>query len=206
MNVFILSTGRCGSTTFIRACNHILNYTAKHESRVYRVGPQRIEYPDNHIESDNRLSWFLGRLEQRYNDDAFYVHLKRDRLKTVSSYSRRIRAGLLMHAYANGIYFDLPNDIDTHVIALDYYDTVTANIEAFLKTKTHAMEFTLENAKEDFQQFWKEVGAKGDLSAALKEWETPHNATSRRKKPFFIRVHNKAHRLIKGLPDFIRTA
>lgn len=204
VNVFVLSTGRCGSTTFIRACNHIRNYTADHESRVSIIGPQRLKYPDNHIESDNRLSWFLGRLEQRYGDQAYYVHLKRDRAETAVSYSRRKQAGLLMHAYSNGIAFDLPSDADPLEIAFDYYDTATANIEVFLQSKSRTMEFSLENAKEDFQRFWEEIGAKGDLAAALKEWEIPHNAT-KRKKPIVVRIYAKVLRILSGLPEFIRT-
>ena len=33
-NVFVLCTGRCGSTTFTQACQHIQNYTASHESKI----------------------------------------------------------------------------------------------------------------------------------------------------------------------------
>ena len=48
------------------------------------IGPERLDYPDQHIESDNRLAWYAGRLEKRYGDDAFYVHLKRDRQRVVT--------------------------------------------------------------------------------------------------------------------------
>ncbi len=34
VNVFVLNSGRARSTTFIRACSHICNYSAGHESRV----------------------------------------------------------------------------------------------------------------------------------------------------------------------------
>ena len=53
------------------------NYTAGHESRATRIGSDRFAYPPNHIEVDNRLAWMLGRLEQSFGKDAFYVHLKR---------------------------------------------------------------------------------------------------------------------------------
>ncbi|MEJ1383421.1 MAG: hypothetical protein RPV21_03475, partial [Candidatus Sedimenticola sp. (ex Thyasira tokunagai)] len=66
MNIFILNTGRCGSTTFIEACRHITNYSAAHESRIQLIGDRRLAYPQNHIEADNRLSWLLGRLEHTY--------------------------------------------------------------------------------------------------------------------------------------------
>lgn len=68
MNIFILSTGRCGSTTFIQSCQHITNFSSAHESNIHKIGTDRIVYPQNHIESDNRLSWFLGRLEEHYKD------------------------------------------------------------------------------------------------------------------------------------------
>lgn len=67
MNIFVLCTGRSGSKTFIKACNHITNYTCGHESRAKRAKLEsrlNLDYPPNHIEADNRLSWFLGRLVQ----------------------------------------------------------------------------------------------------------------------------------------------
>ncbi|MHC4834220.1 MAG: hypothetical protein ACYTFH_10095, partial [Planctomycetota bacterium] len=60
MNVFILSTGRAGSMSFERACSHITNYSAGHETRSGFLGQRRFDYPQNHIESDNRLAWLLG--------------------------------------------------------------------------------------------------------------------------------------------------
>ena len=85
MNIFVLSTGRCGSMTLDKFCKHITNYTSAHESR----NNLDFKYPPNHIEIDNRLSWFLGRLDKIYGDDAFYVHLKRDDLKVAKSYQNR---------------------------------------------------------------------------------------------------------------------
>ena len=64
MNVFVLNTGRCGSVTFIEACRHIHHYSAAHESRATYIGEQRLAYAANHIEADNRLCWFLGRLDK----------------------------------------------------------------------------------------------------------------------------------------------
>src|SRR5262245_39334592 len=102
MNVFILNTGRCGSTTIIKACSYITNYTAAHESRTGLVGPDRLDYPPNHIEADNRLSWFLGRLERTYGNDAFYVHLKRQDAATARSFAQRYQYGIIK-AYRDAI-------------------------------------------------------------------------------------------------------
>lgn len=38
---------------------------------------------------------------------------------------------------------------------------------------------SLFQAKTDFTRFWDRIGAEGDL-AALREWDTPHNASGER--------------------------
>lgn len=88
MNVFVLSTGRCGSTTVARAFSHATNYTSGHETRSHLLSG-RLEYPRDHIESDNRLSWFLGSLDRRYGNDAWWVHLTRDEERVADSLWRR---------------------------------------------------------------------------------------------------------------------
>jgi hypothetical protein len=84
-NVFVLCTGRCGSLAFARACAHMTNYSCGHESRCSLLGAERLSYPSRHIEVDNRLAWLLGRLDETYGKDAFYVHLRRDRDATARS-------------------------------------------------------------------------------------------------------------------------
>lgn len=176
MNIFILNTGRCGSTTFIRACEHITNYSAAHESLSRYIGDQRFAYPDNHIEADNRLSWFLGRLDSKYGDSAFYVHLNRDINETVESFSRREAFGIIK-AYKEGILLEGQQDQMSQDIALDYINTVEANIQHFLKDKTNTMNFSLESAKDDFKLFWQKINAQGDLQKALNEWDVNYNAS-----------------------------
>jgi len=179
MNVFILSTGRCGSMTFARACGHITNYSAAHESRIGELGPQRLAYPANHIESDNRLAWFLGRLERAYPQQVFYVHLRRDPEAVAQSYARRLEPGLIIPAYAHGIHIGLPEDIapEAETIARDYVDTVNTNIELFLRGRRNSMVFELENAAGDWCRFWSAIGAEGNLAAALAEFEVSYNAS-----------------------------
>ena len=111
MNVFVLCTGRCGSMTFKRACAHMTNYAVAHESHRHRHNPelgpaQRIaNYPENHIEIDNRLSWMLGLLDKEYGDHAFYVHLIRNREETARSFLNRwhSRDGNIIFSYSWGI-------------------------------------------------------------------------------------------------------
>lgn len=176
MNIFILNTGRCGSTTFIRACSHITNYSAAHESRLTRVGSERLAYPDNHIEADNRLSWILGRLDQAYGDAALYVHLSRDRDAVAASFARREGYGI-MKAYREGILLGGEEGATARDTALDYIDTVESNITHFLRDKSETMAFRLESAKGDFERFWNRIGAEGDLEKALAEWDVRHNAS-----------------------------
>lgn len=176
MNIFILNSGRCGSSTFIKACEHITNYTAAHESRSTLLGKQRLNYPSHHIEADNRLSWFLGRLDKQYADDAFYVHLSRDKQKTIESFSKREDFGI-MKAYKEGILLGGNNEQSSIQIAEDYICTVEENIQHYLKDKTNKMNFSLDNAKHDFADFWAAISAEGDLQSALNEWHISYNAS-----------------------------
>ncbi len=177
MNVFVLNSGRCGSTTFIRACAHIRNYSAAHESRLRLLGPARLAYPQRHIEADNRLSWYLGRLERTYGDRACYVHLQRVRAAAAASFSRRMEFGI-MQAYREGMLLGGEAGQTDLQLAEDYLETVEANIAQFLRDKTRRMDFSLENAKADFPRFWELIEAQGDLDAALAEWDVSYNAST----------------------------
>lgn len=210
MNVFILNTGRCGSTSFIKASRHITNYTSAHESRAGFVGEAHFKYPENHIEADNRLSWFLGRLDKVYGDNAIYVHLKRNPANTARSFTKRYeQKKTIIRGYREFLLIGCPKDADPIEVSLDYCDTVNSNIEAFLKDKTRKMSFSLENAQEDFRRFWSLIGAEGDLAAALKEWEITYNATRQTplaEPPLPVRTAKKLRRIVTGLPTFLRQA
>jgi hypothetical protein len=206
MNVFILNTGRCGSTTFVKACEHITNFTAAHESRMHLVGKDRLAYPENHIEADNRLAWFLGRMEKTYGDNAIYVHLTRDTLKTARSFEKRYNFGII-EAYKEAVLYGCAETTAPIDVCLDYCDTINSNIEAFLVNKTHKMNFALENAIEDFKTFWQLIGAEGDLDAAIQEWEVPYNASSRHQElipSWPERLSRKAMRAARELPTFLK--
>lgn len=208
MNVFILNTGRCGSTSFIKACNHITNFSSAHESRISALGEDRLAYPQNHIEADNRLSWLLGRLDRTYGDNAIYVHLKRNNNDTALSFSRRYSHGIIRAYRGAGILMGLPEDSEPMAVSLDYCDTVNSNIDLFLKDKTRKMDINLENIEQDFIAFWKLIGAEGDMNAALAEFGTRHNASKQRQKPekenILLRILYKLKRLTMQFPDYIK--
>lgn len=177
MNVFVLCTGRCGSLTFVKACKHITNYTFGHESRIHDAGSKRLNFPDNHIEVDNRLSWFLGRLDKQYSDNAFYVHLKRNDVDTANSFlNRYVKSNGIITVYDKGIHLT-QRTLNPLELCLDYVNTVNSNIELFLKDKTKIMTFNIEYAKNDFVIFWNRILAEGNLNAALKEWDIKYNAS-----------------------------
>lgn len=209
MNVFVFSTGRCGSTTFARACGHIENYSAAHESRISCVH-DRIEYPDDHIEVDNHLSWFLGRLDERYGDDAFYVHLKRDLEETAQSRMRREARKVdpgLMWAYGQRLIWQ-NEGAELIEVCRHYCRTVNANIRLFLEDKSKTMTVRLESVREDFRTFWTRIGATGTLEMAMQEWSHRHNRTEpvEMQQSLPVRAVRKVGRLVYKLPQFIRDA
>jgi len=182
MNVFVLCTGRSGSTTFISACKHITNYSSTHESLSDKAGKSRFKFPPYHIEADNRLSWQLGELDKLYGKDAFYVHLKRDNEATANSYMNRfLLPKSMIYAYANGIKKSPPevlSEEEKHQVCLDFITTIEHNIEHFLKDKPLQMSMQIEDIKGDFTSFWKQINAEGNLNNALKEFDVKHNKRS----------------------------
>lgn len=177
------------------------------------LGRERLNYAENHIEADNRLSWFLGRLDKQFGNTAFYIHLTRNADETARSYAPRVFSGAIIPAYRNGILFNLDEDVPNVSVTLDYCDTVNSNISLFLKDKDHKLVISLENITEDFCAFWKAIDAKGDLSAALAEFDTKYNATKTNKQKqaskkthLFLRIIAKLQRLITKLPSYIKDA
>jgi predicted O-methyltransferase YrrM len=82
-----------------------------------------------------------------------------------------------MRAYRDGIALQVPESVTAWEVASDYYDTVTKNVEFFLRDKPNKMVFRLEEAQQDFPTFWHRIGAKGDLQSAMAEWSVSHNKT-----------------------------
>lgn len=181
-NVFVLGTGRCGTVTFVRACEHLENFTAGHESRAGLVGAERFGYPRQHIEADNRLSWFLGELESRFADEPLYVHLKRDPEQVANSFATRWNRPYqanMVRAFAHGIVMrsePWPEDIRIDVCRF-YVQTVTNNIDVFLRKKSNQMTVWLEEAAAWLPDFWDRIGGSGDLAAAIGEFDIRHNAS-----------------------------
>jgi hypothetical protein len=197
MRVFVLSTGRTGSSTLAAAFSHATNFTAAHESRI-EIARGRLDYPDQHIEADNRLTWFTGSLTRQY-PDAFIVHLTRSEDEVVASFRRRFRdtwttSGRLRSDLSRAVRRDSrlsiidgfahsilhrsnpwPAAEVDDVIRL-YRTTVDDNVELLLRHHDHAR-IDLATAPEDFRMAWERIGITGDLDAALNELTIRHNAS-----------------------------
>ena len=180
MNIFCLSTGRCGSMTFSKSFSHATNFTSGHETHTKRVGKDYFIYPDNHIESDNRLSWMLGSLDKYHGDKPIYVHLYRDTEEIVKSYSKRYSKDWIsgiMHGFGHGI-LQQPSIYSPERIAEVaemYVEVVTHNIESFLTNKTKVIRFDVANPEISIRKIWEMGGIEGDLQKALQEWSYMHN-------------------------------
>jgi hypothetical protein len=186
MRVFVLCTGRSGSTAFVKACQHIDNFTAGHETNAKVIGKKRFSYPDQHIEVDNRLSWFLGTLDEKFNPNkTLYVHLRRDLEETVNSFMRRFkRRGSIVSAFARGVYMTpIPflDDAERRQVCIDYVNAVNKNIELFLENKPNKMEIHLDRIKEEFPEFLERIDAEVDLEDCLNTFDVKHNNASQQK-------------------------
>jgi len=184
MNVFVLNTGRCGSKTLYNFCKHITNYSAGHES----TKSLDLVYNKNHIEIDNRLSWFLGRLDEQYGNNAIYVHLKRDEDKVAKSFTNRLYSNRsLSSGYKYNILnrHQIKNRNDGEIFS-DLVKTINKNITLFLKDKDKVLEIHLDKFENDAINFWNYIQAEGDLESALKELQITYNTSP--KKSFINNI------------------
>lgn len=174
MRVFVLNTGKCGSTTFFEACKHITNYTCGHETNTHKlIG--RLIYPDNHIEIDNRLIFFFGELESHY-PNAYYVHLIRNTKDCVNSLNQRWMEGSINRAFLENILMTSPLHWTLEMkykACENYYYTTNMNIANFLKDKKHIF-FQLEQPQQ-FRDFIKQIAGIGNIDKAINEFKFKYN-------------------------------
>lgn len=167
MRVFVLCTGRSGSTTFASACEHITNYSSGHETQPRRV-EGRLDYPDEHIEVDHRLSWFLGSLDRMYGDDPVYVHLTRDPDVVAESWSVRHNSGGQLPTWLDVVLYRPKPDDRSNALpgARLMVQTVTDNIELFMRDKSKVFRLDIEDPHDEFDRMWDMIGAEGNRDGA----------------------------------------
>lgn len=171
-NIFVLCTGRCGSTTFQKACSHIKNYTVSHERNMSNIN-DRFRYPKYHIEIDNRLVWFLGSLDKIYGKKPFYVHLFRNKTETAKSFAPRRGPRNILLNFARGICFQ--KEYKNLPMAMKLVETVWDNIELFLRDKPNKIAIDIDNPEREFRQFWTKINAKGNFEKAREEFNWKYN-------------------------------
>lgn len=185
MRVFVLTTGRAASATFAEAAALIDGMTAGHETHRGML-EGRLDYPDSHIESDNRLVWFLGSLDRLYDDaDTFYVYLHRDPERVARSYRERwhiavsiVRAfyhALLMHR-------DKPDPNRALQACRLFVTTVEDNIRFFLRDRPNWVEVRVEFLEQDFFQFMDRAGLTGDREKIAAVLNSVRNISKRQGK------------------------
>lgn len=174
--VFVVGTGRCGTVSFNHACRHMSNYQTGHESRC-----GFLEYPDQWIEVSHHLRCVITHLRYKY-PDALWVHLLREPEACIKSLAA-LEDGKVMMAYRHLYHSVVPSDrlID---IAFRYYWCENDNIRAQLAPipPEKRREMHLETIKDEWPEFWRWVGAEGDLGSSLASWDVKRNTTEERHK------------------------
>jgi hypothetical protein len=182
MRVFVVCTGRSGSSTFIRACKHIENFTSAHESASGRSDSERLSFPDQHIEADNHLLWFYGEMIERYGHDAHFVYLHRDEEEVAHSYNERwdrFGRAAFTRAFAYGLLQreNQWSHAERIQVCRTLSHTMTRNIENMLGQvdPERVLRMSIAEPLEPFRRFWETIGAAGDLDAALGEFSVRYN-------------------------------
>lgn len=135
----------------------------------------RLDYPDGHIEVDNRLAWFLGPLDRMFGDAAVWVHLVRDPGRVAASFARRpAPPGSLLHGFTHGI-LGRTGVGDRAAAARLMVDTINTNIAGFLAGKERVVTVPIEAPHDPFDTLWNLIGAEGDLAAAHATLNKVHN-------------------------------
>lgn len=196
MRVFVLTAGRTASKTFANACQVLDGMTAGHETRA-GVLSGRLEFPDNHVEVDNRLAWFLGGLAVRYSEsETFYVHLTRDSERVVESYLKRWHIKVsIVRAFYHGVLMrpEKPSVSQAREGCRLFVATLDENIENYLSQRDNWCLVRVENLEQDFFAFMDKAGLTGDREAIAHLLESPDNVSKAKynKAPAWKRFINR---------------
>jgi hypothetical protein len=109
------------------------------------------------------------------------VHLTRDEDAVARSYlarwDSRFSGGIIM-ASPQGILMtaqEWPASERLDVCRF-YVQTVNTSIREFIRNRP-VLSVSIENIREDFDEFLRVIGGDGDLTAAREEWEIRHNSS-----------------------------
>ncbi len=148
MRCFVVGTGRCGTTSFYQAAKYLEGYTAGHESGENSY--KDLGYPDDHVEVDAQLSFFVPALLRQY-PDAVWVHLRRERSSCIGSLARQNTQIMTAWAWQ---WLQLP-DADPLLAAARFYDTVNDLLETLLP---HALRVDMEHLPDGLRRTAEALG------------------------------------------------
>ena len=180
MRVFVIGTGRCGTVTLSKALALQFSYSVGHESRT-TLFKDRLCYPDNHIEVDNRLSWFTGLLREIYDpQETVFVHMRRDAHAVAMSYALRYRPGGLLHAFMHGIIQTTPGNAtheDRVHTSLLMVEAIQSQCELFLQSVPMAVTIDLEQPRDGIRLLCEYVHLQKYEDTFLDAMGQVHNAS-----------------------------
>lgn len=165
-NVFVLSTGRCGSTTFTKACSHFKGWTSGHETCVGK----EFNFPDKHIESDPHLVWRLPELMEKY-PDALYVHLWRNREDCIKSLAKRSS----LNHYAVITEMSSVKLVDRTKVAERFYDFVEMVITKTFDGIPNTIHIECIPLRIEWVTFYEMIGKPEGFDESIAEWKIKYN-------------------------------
>lgn len=169
MKILATGTGRCGTHTFAAACRHMTNYRVRLEAHMADGGPVCPEPQTIDVSAAAHIQVAALRRE---HPDLLVVHLIRERAACVRSLSQfRLPSGEHVIDVWGSVYLGGAPSDRTRAAEI-YYDSVMAMLDA-----TFPVRVFLRRGKEMFRKLWGDVGATGDLNAALAEWDIKHFAS-----------------------------
>lgn len=159
MRVFVVGTGRCGTSTFYQAARTLEGFTAGHESTAGHLPSW--EFPDHHIEVASQLVYGIPWLRRRY-PEALFVHLVRDREPCVRSLARQCWDS--MAAFSRQ-WFLCDHPADVAMAAAQFYDLTNELIVALCPPE-RTMRIRMEELRQQWPEFCRRIGTEWNRELA----------------------------------------
>lgn len=175
MRVFVVGTGRSGTSTAYHALQHVAKHTVGHESRAGIL--LHHEYPENHIEVSSQLIPEIVQLALQY-PNAKWIWLKRGKSATVRSIATQCPDAMAAYGFQ---WFQVvvkkeePRRSEQLLqIAELYYDAMYSLLSSLLPTDAYCLH--IETIKDQWEACWKYHAWEGDFQASLSAWNRHYNA------------------------------
>jgi hypothetical protein len=180
MRIFVVGTGRNGSSTFYHAASHATNFQVNHETWRSK-SPSNSCYVDvrdkkrDQIEISSSVPFFIVQIMRKYPESKF-IHLVRRRTKCRDSLVEHHTSR--MRAWAWNWFSDREPKMKN--VAGAYYDATAESLHSLLP-RDQTLTLPLEEAKTRWAAVWEfmdcEPGVDSpEFAASLAEWDRRYNA------------------------------